>query len=279
MGANIKQIKSRIKSVDSTLHITKAMQLVASSKVRRAQQTALGATAYAQAMRDAFLGLVSNENRNSVFISPPPIGIPCYVLIAGDRGLAGGYNGNVFRLTEAEAAGKSAFFLPIGKRAHDFCRRMGYRVLSCDFLSSEKVSENEIATIASLLCDGIRDHSFDSVRILHTEMVSVLNQEAVSTPLLPLPTSEKASSAVVVYEPNAETLMEQAVADYVTALLTAAIRESFLCELYARRSAMDSATKNAEEMISSLNLQYNRARQSTITQEITEIVAGAEGQQ
>ncbi len=279
MGANIKQIKSRIKSVDSTLHITKAMQLVASSKVRRAQQTAQGASAYADAMKGAFLDLVSSDNRRSVFLSPPHIGITCYLLIAGDRGLAGGYNGNVFRLADAEAHGKNALFLPIGKRAIDFCRRMKFDLLSDKYASSEKITSSDIAEIAALLCDGMRTHRFDAVNMFHTSLISVLSQEAVCDAILPLSLSDKARNSAIIYEPDAETLMERAVGDYLTATVTAAVRESFLCELYARRSAMDSATKNAEEMISSLNLQYNRARQSTITQEITEIVAGAEGQQ
>jgi len=279
MGANIKQIKSRIKSVDSTLHITKAMQLVASSKVRRAQQTALGASAYAEAMKSAFLDLISSENRKSVFLSPPSIGITCYLLIAGDRGLAGGYNGNVFRLAETETKGKTALFLPIGKRALDFCRRMKFDILSEEYASSEKITPSEIAAISSLLCDGMRSHRFDAVSMFHTALISVLSQEAVCDAILPLTLPDKAKRSAVIYEPDAETLMERAVCDYLTATLTAAVRESFLCELFARRNAMDSATKNAEEMISSLSLQYNRARQSTITQEITEIVAGAEGQQ
>ncbi len=277
MGANIKQIKTRIKSVDSTLHITKAMQLVASSKVRRAQQASLGAIAYANAMKEAFLGLVSRENRDSVFLSPPKIGVTCCLLVAGDRGLAGGYNGNVFRLAESEMSGERVIFLPVGKRALDFCHRMKLDILSNDYASSERLTDNDARSIADLLCRGFREHRFDNVRIFHTKLISILSQEAVSTELLPLTLPDKTESTVVFYEPSAEVLMERAVADYLTAAVTSAVRESFLCELYARRNAMDSATKNAVEMISSLNLQYNRARQSTITQEITEIVAGAEG--
>ncbi len=279
MGDNIKQIRSRIKSVDSTLHITKAMQLVASSKVKRAQSAAEGAKAYAKAMQSAFLDLVSSETEQSVFVSPPGIGITCYILIAGDRGLAGGYNGNLFRLTEAETAGKTCRFLPIGKRAVDFCQRMGYSLLSPDYTSSERLTDGDVAALTARLCDGFRNHEFDAVRIIHTELHSALSQEAVCTPLLPLPRREVNHDPIVLYEPAVATLMDRAVADYLTASLAAAVRESFLCELHARRNAMDSASQNAEDMIASLSLQYNRARQSSITQEITEIVAGAEGQQ
>ncbi len=279
MGANIKQIKSRIKSVDSTLHITKAMQLVASSKVRRAQAAAAGGTTYAEAMRESFLTMVSNDTASSVFVTPPKSGIPCYILIAGDRGLAGGYNSNLFRLLESEATDPHAVFLPIGKRARDYCHRRGLATVWNDELSSEKLTDSQLAAISDLLCDGFRDHRFDAVKLIHTKLHSVLSQEAVCSPLLPLPVAEKAANTVTIYEPDPETLMNRAVSDYLTAAIGAAVRESFLCELYARRSAMDSASQNAEEMIDSLSLQYNRARQSSITQEITEIVAGAEGQQ
>lgn len=279
MGANIKQIKSRIKSVDSTLHITKAMQLVASSKVRRAQLAAEGGTTYAEAMRESFLTMVSNDTVSSVFVTPPKIGITCYLLIAGDRGLAGGYNGNLFRLLETEATDPHAVFLPIGKRARDYCHRRGLTTITEENLSSEKLTDAETVSIADLLCDGFRHHRFDAVKLIHTKFLSVLSQEAACTPLLPLPVSDKTTSSVTLYEPDPETLMNRAVSDYLTATVAAAVRESFLCELFARRNAMDSASKNAEEMIASLSLQYNRARQSSITQEITEIVAGAEGQQ
>ncbi len=279
MGANFKQIKSRIKSVDSTLHITKAMQLVASSKVRRAQVAAAGGTTYADSMRDSFLTMVSNDTASSVFVSPPTIGIPCYLLIAGDRGLAGGYNGNLFRLLEAEATDPHAVFLPIGKRAWDYCHHRGLPTVCEETFSSEKLSDDQLTLLAERLCDGFRNHRFDSVKIIHTKLHSVLSQEAICSPLLPLPMADNASRTVTIYEPDPETLMNRAVSDYLTAAIGPAVRESFLCELYARRSAMDSASKNAEEMIASLSLQYNRARQSSITQEITEIVAGADGQQ
>ncbi len=279
MGANIKQIKSRLKSVDSTLHITKAMQLVASSKVRRAQVAAAGGTAYAEAMRESFLTMVSKDTEGSVFVTPPKIGIPCYILIAGDRGLAGGYNGNLFRLTETEATDAHAVYLPIGKRAADYCHRRGLTTVSEEELSSEKLTDSQLSTLSDLLCDGFRNHRFDAVKLIHTKMHSVLSQEAICTPLLPLPVVQNTAVTVTLYEPDAETLMNRAVSDYLTAAIGAAVRESFLCELYARRNAMDSASQNAEEMIASLSLQYNRARQTAITQEITEIVAGAEGQQ
>jgi len=279
MGANIKQIKSRIKSVDSTLHITKAMQLVASSKVRRAQVAAAGGTAYAEAMRESFLTMVSGDTASSVFVTPPKIGIPCYILIAGDRGLAGGYNGNLFRLLETEAADPHAVFLPIGKRARDYCHRRGLTTVCDEELSSEKLTDGQLSTLSDLLCDGFRSHRFDAVKLIHTKMHSVLSQEAICTPLLPLPVAQNTAATVTLYEPDPETLMNRAVSDYLTAAIGAAVRESFLCELYARRNAMDSASQNAVEMIASLSLQYNRARQSSITQEITEIVAGAEGQQ
>ncbi len=279
MGANIKQIKTRIKSVDATLHITKAMHLVASSKVRRAQEVRAGASAYNDAMTAAVRGLLSRDTANSVFLSPPKTGMTCLVVIAGDRGLAGGYNGSVFRLLEDTLTDGPALLFPIGKRAADYCRSRQYPLFTDEVLSSERISDREIAAWTERLVRDYRKNRFDSLKVIGTKLRSVLFQEAEVTPLLPLTATENGNAATLICEPNAEALTERAVPDLVAARLTNAVRESFLCELYARRSAMDSASKNAEDMIDALNLQYNRARQSAITQEITEIVAGAEGQQ
>ena len=276
MGANIKQIKNRIKSVDSTLHITKAMQLVASSKIRRAQENREGACAYAAAMTEAVGRMISRETADSVYVSPPKTGVTCYLLIAGDRGLAGGDNSNVFRLCDGELAKGPHFLVPIGRRAADYAARKQVPRLTETPYSSERFSEKEARALADLLLEGYRAHRFDSVVILGTRCRSVLLQEPRTVALLPLLRPEK--TVDVLYEPDAETVMRFAVPDLLTARMIAEVRESFLSELFARRSAMDSASQNAEDMIDKLHLQYNRARRSSITQEITEIVAGAEGQ-
>lgn len=277
MGNNIKQIKNRIKSVDSTLHVTKAMQLVASSKIKGAERGARVSAEYADSMLSAFSDIVSPETKKSVFISPVKTGITCYLVIAGDRGLAGGYNNNVFRLLEKEICEKDAFVIPIGKRSCEYCSRRGFDTLGRGIRSSEKVSDAELSEISRAIIEAYRENRFDSVKIISTKPVNVLTQEPRVVPVLPIPlTDGKNSDTFVQFEPSAEAVLDAAIEGYITSLLCSAVRESFLSELYARRSSMDSASKNASDMIDNLSLQYNRARQSSITQEITEIVAGAE---
>jgi len=279
-GVSTKEIANRIRSMESTKQITKAMEMVAASKLRRAQAQVLNSRPYFEILYSTINDIVeSNRDFSSPYFANRETKRTLFIVIAGDRGLAGGYNSNLFRLLESEATDPHAVFLPIGKRARDYCHRRGLATVWDDELSSEKLTDSQLTAISDLLCDGFRDHRFDAVKLIHTKLHSVLSQEAVCSPLLPLPVAEKAANTVTIYEPDPETLMNRAVSDYLTAAIGAAVRESFLCELYARRSAMDSASQNAEEMIDSLSLQYNRARQSSITQEITEIVAGAEGQQ
>ena len=186
-------------------------------------------------------------------------------MIAGDRGLAGGYNANVFRLAATEP---DAEVVPIGKRA---CERWGKPVVS-----SEKYPATEAKKLADELCRDFLDGKFGRLGILYTRYRSMMSQEATLLWVLPLEKNEeKGEGAAPVFEPNEQTVLNAAVPTYISGLLTACIRESYACEVAARRMAMDSAGKNAQEMIDHLQLQYNRARQNSITQEITEIVAGS----
>ncbi len=268
MGADIKSLRSRIRSVDSTLHLTKAMRLVASSKIRRATRTMNQSREYASAMDDVVSVLrASPECERTPYMNPQGEGTRL-VVIAGDRGLAGGYNANVFRLAATEP---EAEIIPIGKRA---CERYGKPVVS-----SEKYPATEAKKLADELCRDFLDGKFARLGILYTRYRSMMSQEATFLWVLPLEKPEKeetaSGGAAPIFEPNEQTVLNAAVPTYVSGLLTACIRESFACEVAARRMAMDSAGKNAQEMIDRLQLQYNRARQNAITQEITEIVAGS----
>jgi F-type H+-transporting ATPase subunit gamma len=265
MGSDIKTLRSRIRSVDSTLHLTKAMGLVAASKIRRATRTMNQSREYASAMEDVVSVLRSSpECERTPYMKPAGEGTRI-VVIAGDRGLAGGYNANVFRLAATQP---DAEIIPIGKRA---CERWGKPAVS-----SEKYPATEAMKLADALCRDFRDGKFGKLGILFTRYRSMMSQEATLLWVLPLEKNEeKGESAPPVFEPDEQTVLNAAVPTYVCGLLTACIRESYACEVAARRMAMDSAGKNAQEMIDKLQLQYNRARQSSITQEITEIVAGS----
>ena len=268
MGADIKSLRIRIRSVDSTMHLTKAMGLVASSKIRRATRTMNQSRQYASAMEDVVSVLRSSpECERTPYMQPAGEGTRL-VVIAGDRGLAGGYNANVFRLAATEP---DAEVIPIGKRA---CERWDKPVVS-----SEKFPAADAKKLADELCRDFLDGKFARLGILYTRYRSMMSQEATLLWVLPLEKPEKNGDgdkeAAPLFEPDEQTVLSAAVPTYVSGLLAACVRESFACEVAARRMAMDSAGKNAQEMIDNLQLQYNRARQNSITQEITEIVAGS----
>ena len=160
-------------------------------------------------------------------------------------------------------------FLPIGKRA---CEKFGK-----DVLSSEKFSFRDAWNMADILCADFAEEKYDRLGILFTEYRSVLTQEAKILWLLPFERKENKASSSVIFEPDPLTVFDMTAREYVAGVITACVRESFACEVAARRMAMDSAGKNARQMIDQLQLEYNRARQGAITQEITEIVAGSGG--
>ncbi len=265
MSENTKALRVRIKSVTSTMQLTNAMGLVASSKIRRANEAMQKGRDYAAALEKT-VGILAADREclKSPYMQKRDTGRTKIIVVAGDRGLAGGYNANVFRL----ASGFSeAEFIPIGKRA---CDRFG-----TDFLSSEYFSFEQAAKLADRLCEEFANGEFDSLGIISTRYISVMSQEAYIKWLLPFSRSEKADTAGIVFEPDPLTVLNNVAREYVAGMITVCVRESFASEVAARRMAMDSAGKNAQEMINELQLEYNRARQGAITQEITEIVAGS----
>ena len=265
MGANTKALKSRIRSVDSTLHLTRAMGLVASSKIRRASEAMHNGRQYQSAFGDVIdLLTACPESARSPYMQKRETQRTRLIVIAGDRGLAGGYNANVFRLTDSLE--KDAI-IPIGKRACD--RYHG------EFFSSEHYPTTEAAKLARRLCEDYLKGEYDRLGIVSTRYVSMMTQEVEVTWVLPIEKREHEGSIGVVFEPDEQTILNSTVPDYVAGMIMRAVRESYACEVAARRMAMDSAGKNAQTMIDNLQLQYNRARQGAITQEITEIVAGS----
>lgn len=270
MGADTKKLRNRIKSVDSTLHLTTAMGLVASSKIRRAMEAMTRGRDYEAAVRGAIEPLIgSPECRRSPYMrAATGEGTVCLVVIAGDRGMAGGYNANVFRLLREYP---EATCIPVGKRA---CDRLGGEACY-----AESFDYAGALGLAIELCRGFAEGRYDRIGVLGTHYHSMLSQQAQVRWILPLcaePSQAGTHVASAIFEPDEQTVLDAAVPEYVAGVLLSAVRESFACEIAARRTAMDSAGKNAREMIASLQLEYNRARQSAITQEITEIVAGAE---
>ena len=241
------------------------MGLVASSKIRRANDAMEKSREYAASLKEIidFLS-ASDECRKSPYMQEHEESRTRLIVIAGDRGLAGGYNANIFRLLRSYP---DAQIIPIGKRV---CDRVGEK-----FVSSETFSVEDAGKLARKLCEDYKNKEFDRLGIVCTRYVSMMTQQAEVRWVLPVVSVEGDSKNGTVIEPDELSVFDTAVLQYVSGAIYAAVRESFLSEVAARRMAMDSAGKNAQEMIDDLQLQYNRARQGSITQEITEIVAGS----
>ena len=265
MGADIKKLRNRIKSVDSTLHLTKAMGLVASSKMRKATEAMHRSREYCDALNNIINVLIkAPECKKSPFMVRGNTNRAKIIVIAGDRGLAGGYNANVFKTAKEYP---DAEFIPIGKRACD--RFEG------DYYSAEMFSYSDAISLSKKLCESYANGDFDTLGIISTKYISMMTQEPQIKWILPLTKEETVSKTGVVFEPNEATILNEAISQYLAGVIMASVRESFASEVAARRTAMDSAGKNAQQMIDELGLAYNRARQGAITQEITEIVAGS----
>lgn len=279
-GVSTKEIKNRIRSMQATRQITKAMEMVAASKLRRAQQQVLSARPYFETLYAAIHGIVdANREFSSPYLKARTGGKALYVVIAGDRGLAGGYNSNVLKLVMSEIEGRDAAILPIGKKAAEFFQSRQIPCLMDYSSEASAVSMSDCFTAAKQLCKLFLNGTYDEVYVTYTNFVSVLSQTPGTLRLLPLirqATGREGVSSDIVYEPDSEQVFDEIIPEYVGGILYGALCESRASEQAARRTAMDSATQNADEMIAGLSLQFNRARQAAITQEITEIVAGSQ---
>ena len=283
MAANMKAVKLRIKSVQSTMQITKAMELVASSKLRKAKERAEVCWPYFETMHQTLVDIArGNTDFSSVYARESGNEKRCYVLIAGDRGLAGGYNTNLFKCLEAASVNQDFLVLPIGKKAVEYSKRNGFACVTESFGEIADVSVADCFEMANLLCGEFKKGEFGHIDLCYTKFVSMLSQQPSAIPVLPLKdlTDEQDTKSIrnlILYEPDASEVFDAIGPEYLAGLIYGAVCESVASELAARRTAMEAATNNAEEMIEKLNLHYNRARQASITQEITEIVGGAEG--
>lgn len=278
-GASMNDIKSRIKSVTGTMQITKAMELVATSKLRRARERIEASRPFHEIIGKAIDEIQASEKLSDLVWSAESEGKhPLYIVIAGDRGLAGGYNANVFRLVSALSKDKEATFLPLGKKALEYYRRRGVNLLSENYGYVSEITVGEALNIAELACQGFVNGDFDSVYVIYTKFVSMISQTPVYEQLLPLEREAKegAKEPNLIYVGNLEDILNKIIPQYVGGVLNSTVCESLASESAARRTAMNAANKNASEIIDTLVLKYNRARQAVITQEITEIVSGSE---
>lgn len=271
-GHSSKEIRGRIRSMESTRQITRAMEMVASSKLRRAQEQILASRPYFQTLSDTMDEILAN-NRDlcSPYLKGRPGNRHLYIVIAGDRGLAGGYNSNILKTAMEVMHGRDAVVLPIGKKAAAFFRSRRIPL----FGDAMDMDIGSCFSLAQEICRAFLENEFDTVHIVYTVFASVLSQVPTHNQLLPLKSHGTHPRGDTIYEPSAEEVFAAIVPEYLGGILYGALCESRAAEHAARRTAMNAATGNADEMIAGLKLVYNRSRQRAITQEITEIVAGS----
>ena len=276
-GTSMNDIKAHIKSVESTRQITKAMELVATSKLRRAKEKAERSRPYYKVLGEAIDALDnSGEVKESLWSKRTEGGKTLYIVIAGDRGLAGGYNANVFRVAEELSRGSDSVWLPIGKKSLEHVKHKGREIYSDSFEYASEQGVGDMLSLGQLVADGYKAGEFDRVVMIFTEFVSMMTQRVVYEELFPITRDASSGCSTMETDCDGQEMLDRIIPSYIGGILYSALCESLASESGARRAAMNSANKNAEEMIGTLMLKYNRARQAVITQEITEIVSGAE---
>lgn len=283
MASNMKAVKLRMKSIQSTMQITKAMELVAASKLRKAKERADNTKHGFYLMHETLADIAAgNLDFSSVYAKENASEKYCYIVIAGDRGLAGGYNSNLFKFVEAQAKGKDFCVLPLGKKAVEYFKKRNVTIVSERFSEVADVGISDCFEIARILCKEYKKGSYGHAVLCYTDFENMLKQTNRAFPIMPLsdfasPDADRTRIRnLIEYKPSPEEVFDAIVPEYVTNQIYGGVCESVASELAARRTAMDAATKNAGEMINQLELYYNRARQAGITQEITEIIAGAD---
>jgi F-type H+-transporting ATPase subunit gamma len=283
--AQIREIKTRIKSVKNIGQITKAMKMVATARLKRAQQRILGARPYAMRMADVMKNLASKAGEEiHPLLSIREEGKSALVVITADRGLCGSFNTNILRQAHAYLKEKpDTVLLTVGKKGRDFFKRRHFAIRREWLGVFPRVPMETVLEMRDEIETMFVTEKFKSVGVLYTEFKSVLQQKATLDSLLPIKVQElpgegkKADAAAGDYEfePDIETIMEKLISQYLATQLHRFLLESFSSEMASKRNAMESASKNASEMISKLTLEFNRARQAMITKELAEIVGGA----
>lgn len=278
-GAGMKDIKRRIKSVESTMQITKAMELVSSSKLRKAKEKVENSRPYFNILQETILKVLDNtKSLKSAYTEVREVKNSLFIVIAGDRGLAGGYNANVIKTAVAEMNKTKAKVIPIGRKATEYFGKRDYEVVQNYSNVAENIDFIDAALITAIANNMYLKKQVDEVYVCYTEFVSALTQTPKVLKLLPLELQKNPAEIIssLEFEPSAEDVFDRMIPRYLEGIVYSTIVDSFAAEQGARRTAMESASDNASDMIDSLSLLYNRARQASITQEITEIVGGAE---
>ncbi|TDF93547.1 ATP synthase F1 subunit gamma [Paenibacillus piri] len=284
MAKGMREIKRQIKSVQNTKQITKAMEMVAASKLRRAQVAAEAARPYADKLKEVVGSIAAgSKGVKHPMLQTREVKKTGYLIVTSDRGLAGGYNSNVLRrvMQEIKENHKSpneyAIFV-IGRKGRDFFRNRNIAIVDEVVGLSDSPTFSDIKAVAASAVKNFEDGSYDKLYLVYNRFINAISQEPTIKQLLPMEDMSGAAISNYEYEPSPEGVLEVLLPKYAETLIYSAVLEGKASEFGARMTAMSNATKNATKMIGTLTLVYNRARQASITQEISEIVAGANAQ-
>ncbi|MEH7389798.1 F0F1 ATP synthase subunit gamma [Bacillus sp. JJ1474] len=280
--ASLRDIKTRITSTKKTSQITKAMQMVSAAKMSRAEMNAKSFVPYMEKIQEVTASIaIGSKDSNHPMLTSRPVKKTGYLVITSDRGLAGAFNSNVLRhvyqtIQQRHKSNDEYSIIAIGRNGRDFFKKRGMNVILDIVAVADQPEFAEIKDITSKTVGMFTDETFDELYMYYNHYVSAIQQDVTEKKLLPLTdisTSTKLTSYE--FEPSAEEILEVLLPQYAESLIYGALLDSKASEHAARMTAMKSATDNANELIKSLSLSYNRARQAAITQEITEIVGGA----
>ena len=284
--ATLRDIKSRIIGVKSTQKITKAMKMIATAKLRGAQQRIVGARPYANKIGEMLSRLAAEDTlQSNPFFIPKENKKVCVVVITADRGLCGAFNTNIIReatsyINEELNKESSISVFAVGKKAAEYFSKRNYTIEGKMIGVFSSLDYQSAIRLYNDLLPKYIDGEIDKIVLVYNEFVSMIQQRIVKVQLLPIPfisktEAEKSYSSNYIFEPNQFSIFESLIPKHLKAQVWRALLESNAAELSARMTAMDNATTNAQELIRSLNLTYNKERQAAITKEILEIVSGA----
>ncbi len=288
MSGALKEVRNRIKSVQSTQQITKAMKMVSAAKLRRAQESITQMRPYAKKLQEMLGNIISNSDGSvsSALAEERKVEKAMVIIVTSDRGLCGGYNSNLIKLTkqvikekfEAQNAKGNVTVLPIGKKGYEHFTKNGFKVVDKYWDIFTGLSFEKVQTAAKYAMDAFANKEVDAVEVIFSEFKNAATQRFVSEPFLPVSKTAKAvgeKNSDFIFEPGKEVLIAELMPKILNTQLYKAVLDANASEHGARMTAMDKASENANELLKSLKISYNRARQAAITTELTEIVSGA----
>lgn len=280
-----REIKTKIKSVQNTRKVTRALEMVSASKIRKAQERMKTSRPYARAMKQMIghLAQAHTDVQHPYLVERSQVKRVGYIIVSSDRGLAGGLNNNLFRkllgeFSKWQEQGVAIDVVTIGQKATAFFRRINVGMLASVSHLGDDPEVEQLVGVIKVMLDAYTDGTADRVFIVYNDFINTMTQRATVDQLLPLPPGEEVARHDwdYIYEPDASTVLEHVLTRYIESLVYQAVMENVASEHAARMVAMKAASDNASKLIDELQLVYNKARQAAITQEISEIVSGAD---